>query len=84
MNETPRETAVILANGLYQTPFARTAHDLVRGPCRYRVVGIIDITCAGEDAGELLKGRTRGIPIFESVNKMLEIIKNKIDLGRAP
>lgn len=45
MNERSLETAVILANGLFRTPFAKTAHGLVRGPCRYRVVGIIDDTC---------------------------------------
>jgi len=72
MSERSQETAVILANGMYRTPFAKTAHGLVRGPCRYRVLGIIDDTCAGEDAGELLDGRTRGIPIFESVSKMVE------------
>jgi uncharacterized NAD-dependent epimerase/dehydratase family protein len=72
MIERSQETAVILANGMFQTPFAKTAHGLVRGPCRYRVVGIIDDTCAGEDAGELLDGRKRGIPVFESVSKMVE------------
>ena len=33
MNASLRETAVILANGLLQTSFAKTAHGLVRGPC---------------------------------------------------
>ena len=79
MNERSPETAVILANGMFQTPFAKTAHGLVRGPCRYRVVGIIDDTCAGEDAGELLDGQTRGIPVFESVKRMLEEIDSKPD-----
>jgi len=74
MNERPQETAVILANGLFRTPFAKTAHGLVRGPCRYRVVGIIDDSCTGEDAGELLDGQARGIPVFESVSKMVEDI----------
>jgi uncharacterized NAD-dependent epimerase/dehydratase family protein len=42
-------------------------------------VGIIDDTCAGEDAGELLDGRTRGIPVFESVGRMLEETDTKPD-----
>lgn len=79
MNEGSRETAVILASGMFRTPFAKTAHGLVRGPCRYRVVGIIDHSCAGQDAGELLDGRVREIPIFESVNRMLELIDAKPD-----
>ena len=33
MNDKSRETAVILANGMFRTPFAKTAHGLVRGPC---------------------------------------------------
>ena len=79
MSERSRETAVILANGMFRTPFAKTAHGLVRGPCRYRVVGIIDDSCAGEDAGVLLDGRTRGIPIFESVGKMVEGLEGRPD-----
>jgi len=79
MNEKPRETAVILADGMYRTPFAKTAHGLVRGPCRYRIVGIIDSSCAGEDAGELLDGRRRGIPVFESVSSMLELADRRPD-----
>lgn len=62
-----RETAVVLANGLYRTSFAKTAHGMVRGPCRYRVVAVVDPSCAGGDAGELLDGRFRGIPVVESV-----------------
>jgi uncharacterized NAD-dependent epimerase/dehydratase family protein len=79
MSERSQETAVILANGLFQTPFAKTAHGLVRGPCRYRLVGVIDNSCAGEDAGELLDGVHRGIPVFESVGKMLEEANSRPD-----
>jgi uncharacterized NAD-dependent epimerase/dehydratase family protein len=79
MNEAQRETAVILAGGLFRTPLAKTAHGLVRGPCRYRILGIVDRGCAGEDAGEVLDGQRRGIPIFESVTKMLAEIDSKPD-----
>ncbi len=79
MSTRSKETAVILVNGLFRTSFAKTAHGLIRGPCRYHIVGIIDDTCAGEDAGELLDSRTRGIPIFESVSTMLEEIGSKPD-----
>jgi uncharacterized NAD-dependent epimerase/dehydratase family protein len=79
MNERLRETAVILANGLYRTAFAKTAHGLVRDSCRYGLVGVIDASCAGEDAGELLDGRRRGIPVYESVSKMLEQMDKKPD-----
>lgn len=68
---TLTESAVVLANGHFRTLDAKTTHGMVRGPCRYRVVGVIDASCAGGDAGTLLDGRTRGIPVFDSVRSML-------------
>jgi len=68
----PRETAVVLANGLYRSSSAKTAHGLVRGPCRYRVVAVVDASCAGGDAGELLDGRSRRIPVVDSVRRTLQ------------
>ena len=68
------ETAIVLADGLYRDPHAKTTHAMVRGPSRYQVVGVIDATAAGEDAGELLDGRRRGIPIFESVRAALDAL----------
>jgi uncharacterized NAD-dependent epimerase/dehydratase family protein len=69
-----RKSAVILANNSFRTPFAKTAHGLVRGPSRYRILGIVDRSCPGEDAGELLDGVSCGIPIYESVEAVLEAI----------
>jgi len=62
-----RETAIVLAEGLFSTSSAKTAHGLVRGTSRFVVAGIIDAANAGRDAGEALDGRPRGIPIFASV-----------------
>jgi uncharacterized NAD-dependent epimerase/dehydratase family protein len=59
--------AVVLANGHFRDGFAKTAHGLVRGSRRFRVVGVVDPGCAGADAGELLDGRKRSIPIFASL-----------------
>jgi uncharacterized NAD-dependent epimerase/dehydratase family protein len=42
-------------------------------------VGVIDSSCAGKDAGELLDGQWRDIPVFESVVKMLEETASKPD-----
>ena len=65
------ETALLLANGLFRTAFAKTTHGLVRGPSRFEIAGVIDPEHAGQDAGELLDGRRRGIPIFASVGELL-------------
>lgn len=64
--------AVVLANGHFQDGYAKTAHGLVRGSRRFRVVAVVDPGCAGADAGLLLDGRARGIPIFASLAEAVE------------
>jgi uncharacterized NAD-dependent epimerase/dehydratase family protein len=59
--------AIVLANGAYRTPSGKTAHGLVRGGARFQVLAVVDASCAGEDAGKLLDGVARGIPIRASV-----------------
>lgn len=62
-----QETALLLANDHFETVYAKSTHGLVRGPSRWPVAGVIDARCAGRDAGEVLDGRRRDIPIFASV-----------------
>ena len=71
------KSAVILTNGMLRTPFAKTTHGLVRGPSRYEILGVIDPPCAGQDAGTLVDGRPRNIPIFTSVAECLEVLDKK-------
>ncbi|HEY5659105.1 MAG TPA: DUF1611 domain-containing protein, partial [Myxococcota bacterium] len=59
--------AIVLANDHYADSWAKTAHGMVRGSRRFRVVGVVDPSCAGADAGEVLDGRARSIPISASV-----------------
>jgi uncharacterized NAD-dependent epimerase/dehydratase family protein len=59
--------AVLLTQGMLDTHNAKTAHGLIRGTERYQVVGVIDNENAGKDAGEVLDGKVRNIPIFDSV-----------------
>ena len=57
--------AIVLTNGLLTSSDAKTAHGLIRGTERFTIVGIVDCEAtAGQDAGELLDGRHRGIPVF--------------------
>ncbi len=65
--------AVILACGLLRTPYAKTAHGLIRGPSRYRVAAVVDRDCAGADAGQILDGRSRGIPVVASLRDALDL-----------
>lgn len=67
------ETAIILTAGLLSTGDAKTAHGLIRESNRYRIVGIVDRQHAGRDAGEMLDGRVRDIPIVASVEEALRL-----------
>jgi uncharacterized NAD-dependent epimerase/dehydratase family protein len=66
-------TAIVLCEGAFGTPSGKTAHGLVRYTGRYRVLGIIDSRWAGRDAGEVLDGHPRGIPVFRSLTEALRI-----------
>ncbi len=64
------EDAIVLAEGKYLSSDAKTAHGLVRGPARWRIRAVVDSTCAGADAGSLLDGKERGIPVVSSVSEV--------------
>ncbi|MEM1203934.1 MAG: DUF1611 domain-containing protein [Acidobacteriota bacterium] len=74
-------TAILLANGYYRTVYAKTSHGLVRGPSRFPIAAVVDATCAGQDAGILLDGRHRDIPIVAS---LAEAITHGASTGAAP
>jgi uncharacterized NAD-dependent epimerase/dehydratase family protein len=79
-------TALILTNGLYDTDNGKTAHGLVRGSDRFTIVGVIDAPCAGKDAGVVLDGIHRNMPIFKSLELAiadLDKIPNYIIIGVA-
>ena len=50
---------------------AKTSHGLVRGPSRFPIAAVIDASCAGQDAGVVLDGQHRGIPILADVSTAL-------------
>ena len=60
-------TAVVLAPGAFASDRAKTAHGLVRGSERFEMVGVIDASQAGRDAGEVLDGQRRDIPVFATL-----------------
>ncbi len=55
--------ALVYCQGAYQTSNGKTAHGLVRFTRRYRVLAVIDSSCAGQDAGTVLDGMARSIPL---------------------
>jgi uncharacterized NAD-dependent epimerase/dehydratase family protein len=74
-------TAIILCEGYYRTTNGKTAHGLVRGGDRYRILGLVDPPTAGRDAGEVLDGRRRGIPIFASIDEALRALSERPDFA---
>lgn len=62
--------AVILARGQFRTGHAKTAHGLILHGRRFRIVAVIDETCAGHDAGELMGIGRRGIPVVASLSSV--------------
>jgi uncharacterized NAD-dependent epimerase/dehydratase family protein len=70
------QTAIVLTNGLLSTSDAKTAHGLIRGTSRYKIAGVIDPPTAGKDAGEVLDGIHRNIPVFDSLETALETLQS--------
>ncbi|WP_236977146.1 DUF1611 domain-containing protein [Membranihabitans maritimus] len=66
------ENAVLLTCGLFNHPNAKTAHGLIRVSQKYNIIGVIDNVYSGQDAGELLDGEYRNIPVFPSVVDTVE------------
>ncbi len=69
-------TALVYADGAFNTPNGKTAHGLVRFTERYEIVGVIDSRYAGKDAGMVLDGKNYGIPIFNDFETALSTTKH--------
>lgn len=80
-------SALVYCEGAFATPIGKTANGLVRFTARYKVVGVIDSTQAGRDAGEVLDGKPNGIPIFASFSDAIESLAKRPQffvIGLAP
>ena len=72
-------TAIVVCDGLFSTASGKTAHGLVRGTDRYEILAVIDAPTAGRDAGEVLDGVRRGIPVYASIAAAREALAVKPD-----
>jgi uncharacterized NAD-dependent epimerase/dehydratase family protein len=72
-------TAIVVCDGLFATAYGKTAHGLVRGTDRYRILALIDAPSAGRDAGEVLDGQRRGIPVYATIAAALDGLGEKPD-----
>lgn len=62
-----KRKAIVITGGYLETSNAKTAHGLIRGSDRFEIVGIVDEKHAGRDAGEVLDGKNRNLPVFASI-----------------
>ncbi len=71
--------AFVLTGGIFDSVNAKTAHGLVRSTYRFDVQAVIDPKFAGQDAGDLLEGKTAGIPIVSSFQEAIQKTGGKPD-----
>jgi uncharacterized NAD-dependent epimerase/dehydratase family protein len=70
-------SAIILTDGYLTDDHAKTAHGLIRGPSRYAILGVVDAAAAGADAGQIIDGRMRQIPVAAHVEELLPLLEQK-------
>ena len=69
--------AIVLTNGLLVKNDAKTAHGLIRGTERFEIIGVVDCPeTAGKDAGEILDGKHRNIPVFGDFQDAFDKLEN--------
>ena len=69
MTDFPEGNAIIYCQGAFHTHNGKTAHGLIRFTRRYHVLSVIDARYAGQDAGMVIDGKPKDIPIYESVEE---------------
>ena len=77
------DNAVILAEGVFGSTYGKTANGLVRFTTRFRVIAVIDSTKAGQDAGMVLSGVHKGIPIISTVDEAVDMGAKVLVVGVA-
>ena len=73
----PKEKAIIYCEREFLTANGKTAHGLVRHTDRYDVVGVIDSCAPTGDAGQILDGKIKDIPLFSTLEEAF--LKTKPD-----
>ncbi|MFM7720388.1 MAG: DUF1611 domain-containing protein [Sediminibacterium sp.] len=74
-----QNNAIVMTDSLLMTSNAKTAHGLIRGTERFNIIGLVDGEAnAGKDAGVLLDGKHRGIPVFATMESAIKALE-KVD-----
>jgi uncharacterized NAD-dependent epimerase/dehydratase family protein len=75
MSAFPEGNAIIYCEGMFATTNGKTAHGLVRRTERYRVLSVVDSHNAGNDAGIILEGKSKGIPVYAHIQQAVSAAK---------
>jgi uncharacterized NAD-dependent epimerase/dehydratase family protein len=67
-----KSNAIVITGGYLDSDNAKTAHGLIRGTERFNILGIIDDKNPGKDAGEVLDGKHRNIPVYQDIPSFLQ------------
>jgi len=76
MNHFPEGNAIVYCEGSFNTTNGKTAHGLVRRTARYQVLAVIDSRYQGQDAGEILDGSPKNIPILGNLEMAYQAAQN--------
>lgn len=74
-----KSNAIVLTAGYLDSDNGKTAHGLIRGTERFNILGIIDEKVAGRDAGEVLDGKKRNIPVYATLHEFVAKSKEKAE-----
>jgi uncharacterized NAD-dependent epimerase/dehydratase family protein len=76
-----KKNAIILTGGKLATSDGKTAHGLIRGSSRFNIVGVIDPAHSGQDAGTVLDGVYRAIPVYATIEDFVDQSAEKAAYG---
>ena len=71
-----KKNVLIATDNLFLTNNAKTAHGLLRGSNRFHVLAVLDEENKEADAGQLLDGSHRNIPVLGTVDEAIKQFKN--------
>lgn len=75
--------AVVLAEGYLGEDLGKTANGLVLHAVQHELVAVIDSTKSGRDAGEVVAGKHRGIPVVATFEEALRLRPEVFYIGVA-
>ena len=73
-----KSNAIVITAGFLDSNSGKTAHGLIRGTDRFNILAVIDHKHAGKDAGEVLDGKKRNIPVYASIADFAGHHKEKV------